>query len=76
MEIQQPEIFGTYEFTVVPQAMFSMDGRLLHCTDKAAVMHGIEDIVQSTESADNIENIEESQSNIDSNHLRLYGSCT
>ena len=68
-EIQLPEIFGTYEFTVVLRAMFSTDGRLLHCTDKAAVMHGIEDIVQSTESPDNIENIEESQSNIDSNRV-------
>ena len=44
-EIQLPEIFGRYESTVVPRAMFSMDRTLLHCTDKASVMHSIEDIV-------------------------------
>ena len=49
-----------WEFTVFPRAMFSVDGRLLQCTDKAMVMHGIEDIVQATESADNTENIEDS----------------
>ena len=70
-EIQLPEIFGTYESTVVPRAMSSPDGRLLHCIDKTAVMHGIDDIVQATESADNFENIAESQSNIDSNIIKF-----
>ena len=51
-EIKLPEIFGRYEFTVVSRAMFSMDGKLLHCTDKACVMQDIEDIVDANESGD------------------------
>ena len=67
-EIQLPEIFGRYEFTVVPRAMFSMDGKLLHCTDKASVMHCIENIVDTNETGDKtVEN--ESSNNADRNRV-------
>ena len=41
-EINLPDIFGKYEFSVVPLSMFSADGNLLYCTDKALVMGQIE----------------------------------
>lgn len=49
-EIPLPDTFRRHEFTVVPRSMFNMDGKLLHCTDKASVMHCIQDIVDANKS--------------------------
>ena len=36
-DINLPELFGQYQFTIVPRAMFSIDGRLLNCTECIAL---------------------------------------
>ena len=46
-EIALSFLFGTYGFSKVPISMFSSDGRLLHCTDKANVMQAVENPVWS-----------------------------
>ena len=49
------QIFGRYKFVVVPQAIFSIEGKLLQCTDKASIMHSIEDGIDANESVDKAE---------------------
>ena len=46
-EIDLPALLGKYEFSVVPRSMFSFDGKLLHCIDKANVMHAVENLIKS-----------------------------
>ena len=44
-DIDLPAYFGRFEFTVVPRSMFRQDGSLLLGTDKATVMHEIENMI-------------------------------
>ena len=41
------EAFGKYEFSVVPQALFSADGELLHTTSKSDLMGILEGLQQN-----------------------------
>ena len=38
---------GNFEFSVVPKGLFTSDGQPLTCTDKSAVMHAIEKLVDA-----------------------------
>ena len=48
-DIDLPAYFGRFEFTVVPRSMFRPDGSLLLGTDKATVMHKIENMIATRE---------------------------
>ena len=41
-QIDIKEAVGTYEFTVVPRSMFAVDGSMMHCSLKSALMHILE----------------------------------
>ena len=36
-EIDLPRYLGKYEFSAVPQSLFSMEGKILTCKDKSKV---------------------------------------
>lgn len=38
---------GSYDFSTSPRSMFSSDGQLFLASDKAAIMHQVETLVQS-----------------------------
>lgn len=46
-EIDIREAVGTYEFTVVPRSMFAVDGEMLHCSTKSALMSILEKLPNS-----------------------------
>jgi hypothetical protein len=41
-QIDIKEAVGTCEFTVVPRSMFAVDGSMMHCSLKSALMHILE----------------------------------
>ena len=43
-QIDVQEAVSTYEFTVVPRSMFAVDGSMLHCSLKSALMHILENL--------------------------------
>ena len=43
-ELDLEECLGNYEFSVVPKSLFTQDGQPLMCTDKAKILHKIEDL--------------------------------
>ena len=47
-ELELEFCIGNYEFSVVPKSLFTVDGYPLPCTDKAKLMHHVEDLSVST----------------------------
>ena len=47
-ELELEHCIGNYEFSVVPKSLFTVDGQPLACTDKAKLMHHIEELSGST----------------------------
>ena len=43
-QIDVQEAVITYEFTVVPRSMFAVDGSMLHCSLRSALMHILENL--------------------------------
>ena len=43
-ELELEKCIGSFEFSVVPKSLFSVDGELLPCNDKAKLMHHIEEM--------------------------------
>ena len=63
---KRPEIdlelcLGNFEFTVVPKALFTCDGEPLPCTDKAKVLHQIEESIVQNEEMEVAEDINPNQ---------------
>ena len=48
-ELELEQCIGNYEFSVVPNSLFTVDGQPLPCTDKAKLMHHVEDLSVSTD---------------------------
>ena len=46
-EMDLQHYLGSYDFSISPRSMFSSDGQLLLASDKAAIMHQVETLVQS-----------------------------
>ena len=64
-EIDLPALLGKYEYSVVPRSMFSSDGRLLHCTDKANVMHAVHNLMKSQQPQEQARSCSNEESRLD-----------
>lgn len=49
-EINIAEAVGVYEFSLVPRSLFALDGSMLHCSTKSALMNAIEKHVNTENS--------------------------
>ena len=48
-ELELELCIGNYEFSVIPKSLFTVGGHPLPCTDKAKLMHHVEDLSISTD---------------------------
>ena len=45
-------LFGTYEFGVLPRSIFAFDGSLLLAYDKASILHHLEKLTSDAQEVD------------------------
>ena len=55
-EIDLEHCLGNFEFSVVPRALFTSDGEPIACTDKAKILHHIEELGSLEESGEENDN--------------------
>ena len=49
--IDQKDVIGTYEFTVIIRSLFAPDGTVLVCSDKLKIINSLKDLVAGQEEA-------------------------